>query len=68
MRAKEFNQKYPIGTGFIYQPNKILRGGRAVRTLDKARDLSNCTTVEINCEPYWVNVDSLTAISGITKQ
>ncbi|QBH95968.1 hypothetical protein EKN56_05860 [Limnobaculum zhutongyuii] len=60
MAAQEFNKKYPVGSGFIYQPNKILRGGRAVRTLDIARDLTDSTVVEINCEPHWVKIETLT--------
>ncbi|QPR28219.1 hypothetical protein I6G97_00725 [Edwardsiella hoshinae] len=59
MKASEFNKQYPIGSVFIYQPNRVLRGGRVVRTVDKARDLPTSTAVEINVEPYFVNVNSL---------
>ncbi|EOV0962299.1 hypothetical protein ACOGYP_000381 [Edwardsiella piscicida] len=59
MKARQFNNQYPVGSCFIHQPNRALRGGRAVRTVDKARDLSTCTAVEINVEPYFVNVNSL---------
>ncbi|WP_314140386.1 hypothetical protein [Buttiauxella noackiae] len=59
MKAAEFNQKYPVGTVFIYQPCKALRGGRAVKTIDEARDMKDVTVVEINQEPYFANIHSL---------
>ena len=63
MKAKQFNQKYPVGSCFIHQPCKALRGGRAVRTVDEARDCPSSTVVEINVEPYFVNTASLVAVS-----
>lgn len=60
MQAKDFNDRYPAGSTFIYQPNPALRGGRAVRTVDVARDLTGSTVVEINQEPYFANIKSLT--------
>lgn len=59
MKAAEFNQKYPVGTVFIHQPCKALRGGRAVKTIDEARDMKDVTIVEINHEPYFANINSL---------
>ncbi len=38
MNAKEFNKKYPVGSSFIHQPNKALRGGKAVKTVAPAND------------------------------
>lgn len=61
MRAAEFNQRYQVGQTFILQPHSMLRGGRVVRTVDKARDLKNVTVVEINQEPYFANIKSLNA-------
>ncbi|MBJ2645057.1 hypothetical protein JGA02_25470, partial [Salmonella enterica subsp. enterica serovar Typhimurium] len=48
MKAKEFNQKYPVGSVFIYQPNPVLRGGKVVSTVDLARDCRDVSVVEIN--------------------
>lgn len=59
MKAKAFNQQYPVGSLFIYQPNRILRGGPIVRTIDIARDFTETTVVEINKEPYFANIKSL---------
>ncbi|WP_226020327.1 hypothetical protein [Serratia symbiotica] len=60
MKAKEFNQRYAVGSHFIFQPCKAMRGGKAVKTVDVARDLKTATVVEIHVEPYFANVDSLT--------
>ncbi|MGT3827032.1 hypothetical protein ACUUMB_15030 [Enterobacter kobei] len=60
MNAQEFNHRYPVGSHFIYQPCKMLRGGKAVKTVDAARDLNEATVVEINVEPYFANIKSLT--------
>ncbi|EPR9349419.1 hypothetical protein ACU9SG_004314 [Serratia marcescens] len=59
-KAKLFNQQHRIGSTFIYQPNRALRGGPVVRTVDTARDLKSATVVEINVAPYFVNIESLT--------
>lgn len=59
MQASEFNQKYPVGKCFIYQPCPMLRGGRTVKTVDIARDFESATVVEINVEPYFANIKSL---------
>ncbi|MDI3229553.1 hypothetical protein QK303_19305 [Serratia marcescens] len=59
-KAKLFNQQHKIGSTFIYQPNRALRGGSVVRTVDAARDLKSATVVEINVAPYFVNIESLT--------
>ncbi|WP_038260299.1 hypothetical protein [Xenorhabdus cabanillasii] len=60
MKAQQFNQRYPVGHSFIYQPNKFLRGGQAVRTIERAKDLTNMTVVEISTEPYLVRIEHLT--------
>ena len=60
MNAKEFNQRYAVGSHFIYQPCKVLRGGTVVKTIGEARDLNSSTIVEINVEPDFANVNSLT--------
>ncbi|EKN3998436.1 TPA: hypothetical protein ACHYPN_003314 [Yersinia enterocolitica] len=60
MNAKEFNKKYPVGSGFIYQPNKILRGGKAVRTVAAAGDFTQGVIVEISLEPWFANIKALT--------
>ncbi|WP_245209677.1 MULTISPECIES: hypothetical protein [Serratia] len=59
-KAKLFNQQHAVGSAFIHQPNRTLRGGPAVRTVDVARDLKSETVVEINVAPYFVNIESLT--------
>ncbi|MFB5082524.1 hypothetical protein [Raoultella sp. C349492] len=59
-KARLFNQQHKIGSTFIYQPCRALRGGQPVRTVDIARDFKSDTVVEINVAPYFVNVDSLT--------
>lgn len=48
-----------MGSYFIYQPNRILRGGPVVRTLSRAEDKNNRTIVEIDIEPYYTDIDSL---------
>ena len=60
MKAKEFNERFATGSTFIYQPVPALRGGRVVRTVDVARDIKDITVVEINLEPYFANIKSLT--------
>jgi len=60
MKAEEFNARYPVGSHFIFQPCKLLRGGSVVKTVDVARDLKSSTVVEISVEPYFANVKSLT--------
>lgn len=59
LSAKQFNEHYPVGSYFIYQPNRILRGGTMVRTLSRAEDKNNRTIVEIDDEPYYIDIDSL---------
>lgn len=59
LSAKQFNERYPVGSCFIYQPNRILRGGPVVRTLSRAEDKNNRTIVEIDIEPYYTDIDSL---------
>ncbi|CRL44637.1 hypothetical protein SGGMMB4_01846 [Sodalis glossinidius str. 'morsitans'] len=56
MKAEQFNQCYPVGATFIYQPNRILKEGALIRTLDRAKDLITCTVVEINVGPYFENI------------
>ncbi|HCC3328779.1 TPA: hypothetical protein M4731_001394 [Salmonella enterica] len=60
MNAAGFNQRYAIGSRFIFQPCKALRGGKVVKTIGVARDLKSATVVEINVEPYFANINSLT--------
>ncbi|MDP8834537.1 hypothetical protein QZQ24_16205 [Serratia marcescens] len=62
MNASDFNKQYKIGSPFIYQSCPILRGGPIVRTVGPARDFNvSGTVVEINLEPYFVKVTTLTA-------
>lgn len=60
MNAKQFNACYKPGDLFIYQPLKILRGGPVVKTVSKAQDITGCTMVEINKEPYFIKIEALT--------
>lgn len=60
MKAKEFNSRYAVGSHFIFRPCKTQFGGKAVKTVDVARDLKTATVVEIQVEPYFANVESLT--------
>jgi hypothetical protein len=60
MKAKAFNQAFPVGSHFIFRPSKAQFGGKAVKTVGVARDLKSATVVEVHVEPYFVNVDSLT--------
>jgi len=60
MNAKEFNKKYPIGSGFIYQPHPMLRGGKVVKTVAIANDFNQGVVVEINLEPWFANITALT--------
>ncbi|HFD6663169.1 hypothetical protein [Morganella morganii] len=59
LSAKQFNKRYPVGSYFIYQPNRILRGGPPARTLSRAKDENDRTIVEIDIEPYYTDIDSL---------
>lgn len=60
MEAAKFNKVNPVGTTFIHQANAALRGGPLVRTVDVARDFKCGCVVEINREPYFVKVETLT--------
>ena len=60
MNAVDFNRCYAVGSRFIFQPCKTLRGGKVVKTVGMARDLKSATVVEINVEPYFANINSLT--------
>ena len=62
MKAKEFNQAFPIGSYFIFRLCEMQFGGKSVKTVDVARDLKTATVVEIHVEPYFVNVKSLTPV------
>ncbi|EJD6670146.1 hypothetical protein M0K80_RS04585 [Providencia rettgeri] len=59
LTAQQFNDHYPIGSYFYYQPNRFLNGGETIRTWGKAKDEGKRTIVEINIEPYYVDIDSL---------
>lgn len=59
LSAKQFNKRYPVGSYFIYQPNRILRCGPPARTLSWANDENDRTIVEIDIEPYYTDIDSL---------
>ncbi len=63
MHAKEFNERYPVGSHFVYMPNRILRGGPIVKTVGVARDSSEATVVEINVKPWFANIKSLDAVN-----
>lgn len=60
MNAKQFNALYPVGSHFVYQPNRVLRGGRIVRTVAAANDCRSGCVVEINVEPYFAKTETLT--------
>lgn len=62
MNAAKFNQSYPVGTVFIHTAHPALRGGPAVKTVALARDFKCGCVVEINREPYFVNVETLRKI------
>lgn len=60
MHAKEFNHRYNVGSHFIYQACRVLRGGYPAKTVDKARDFKCGTIVEIDREPFFVKIETLT--------
>jgi len=60
METKEFNQRRTVGSHFIFPPCKAQFGGKAVKTVDVARNLKTAKVVEIHVDPYFANVDSLT--------
>jgi len=60
MPAKEFNQRYSVGSHFIYQPCEALRGGYPAKTVAKARDFKCGCIVEIDREPFFVKTETLT--------
>lgn len=59
LSAEQFNKRYPVGSCFIYQPSRILRGGPLARTLGWAKDEGERVIVEIDIEPYYTDIDSL---------
>jgi hypothetical protein len=63
MNAASFNHQHGVGDTFMHKPDQAIRGGRVVRTVDVARDLTKVTVVEINVEPYFVNIKSLTPVN-----
>ena len=65
MKAKAFNQAYVVGSHFIYQPCKVLRGGYPAKTVSEARDFKCGTIVEINREPFFVKTETLTPAGRI---
>lgn len=60
MNAREFNRCYVVGSRFIFQSRKVGRDSKLVKTIGIARDLQSATVVEINVEPYFANINSLT--------
>ncbi|AVI67240.1 hypothetical protein CKQ84_15850 [Shewanella sp. WE21] len=46
--ADDFNNKYPIGSSFIWQPCKFLRGGLGVKTIEIAYGNKKEAVVRIN--------------------
>lgn len=60
VKAAEFNERHPVGTIFIHTAHPALRGGPAVRIVAKAQDFKCGCVVEINREPYFVKVETLT--------
>lgn len=59
LTAQQFNEKYLVGRTFIYQRSRFLRGGPTVRTLGRAKDEGERTIVEIDIEPYYIDIDTL---------
>lgn len=59
LSAEQFNERYPLGSEFIYQPNRILRGGEPTITLSPAKDEGQRAIVQIDIEPYYADIDSL---------
>lgn len=60
MKAKEFNQKYSVGSRFVYLTGPEILGGKIVRTKDVARDLEKSgAIVEISLAPFFVRLYSL---------
>lgn len=45
---EDFNLKYPVGSSFIWQPIPFLRGGLAVKTIEKAIGYNGEAVVKIN--------------------
>ncbi|EMU8493978.1 hypothetical protein AAA510_002126 [Salmonella enterica] len=60
MNAKEFNRKYQVGTRFIHRSYRDLPDNRVVRTRGIAREFKCGVIVEINLEPYFVRINTLT--------
>ncbi|EMF0013754.1 hypothetical protein VY443_002156 [Salmonella enterica] len=60
MNAKEFNRKYQVGTRFIHRSHRGLPDNRVVRTRGIAREFKCGVIVEINLEPYFVRINTLT--------
>lgn len=58
VKAKEFNAKYKVGSAF-YHAYPALRGSRLIKTTGVARDFNCGVIVEINMEPYFVNINTL---------
>lgn len=60
MDAKEFNRKYKVGSHFIHRPHREFSCDRAVRTVGVANEFKCGVIVEINLEPYFVRINTLT--------
>ncbi|MFX2607040.1 hypothetical protein V6282_00170 [Enterobacter mori] len=59
MNAEAFNKCWPVGTTFTHIAHPALRGGRVVKTVDRANDFKCGCIVEINVAPYFVKVETL---------
>lgn len=61
MTAEEFNEKYPVGSSFIYQAVKYLRGGIPVQTRSEAWELGHGeAVVKVTDKAGGVSIEHLT--------
>ncbi|ALU41913.1 hypothetical protein [Pseudoalteromonas rubra] len=61
LTAEQFNDKYPVGSGFIYQSVAAFRGGEAVKTASDAWTMcSGEVVVKLQGKSGCFSVDHLT--------
>jgi hypothetical protein len=60
MTAAQFNETYPVGSPFTYKPDWSHMDAKVVRTVGVAQKVGGAVVVEINLDPHFANLRSLT--------
>lgn len=59
LSAAEFNRRYPVGSHFRYKTTPSQLRGELCKTVSVAQGINGFVMVEINRNPYYVNIRSL---------